>query len=168
MKTISELNNKWWYRLIKVAFFVAILLSICVAVSVEWDELYSYDSDYRILCNYGNKASFLAYKERQIYIPSYYNYSDSIADIPDSTKTQIRSICQITDAEIQALMNDIMNGNYDGKKLFDVIPTSIPRATHLSVTLWSVLYIVIILVISEIIHRVFYYILLGTFRPKKT
>lgn len=164
MNTTSELNNKWWYRLIKVGYILLIAAACVISVAVAFEQVGTYQVDYLVVCNYGNKTTFIANKDKDIYnIPQYYNYSESLAKLPDSTKIQLQSACGITQAEMDAKFENVN----DNKKLFDLTQTKVNTTSHWSATLWSILSIVITLVIAEIIRRIFYYIVLGKVKPAK-
>ena len=166
MKTITDLNNKLWYRLIKVIFILIIATSAIIAIVVNFGEVGNYQNDYSVSCNYGNKSTFLAYKDKEIYIPGYEDYTESLAKLPDSTKDQLKTACAISKEDISALLDSYMNGTNNGTKLYDLTKTKIITDTYVTATLWSLLSLVIIFVISEIIKRAFYYVILGSIRPK--
>ena len=163
MKTITELNDKAWYRLLKVIFILIIIFAASIAIYINYDAVGNYQTDFTVNCNYGHKSTFLAYKDKQIYIPSYYDYTYSLAKLPDDTKVELQVACGISQEELFAKMND----TNDSKKLFELSETKIITDTYLSATVWSIISLLIIFVIAEILRRVFYYIVLGSLRPKK-
>lgn len=167
MKTITELNSKMWYRLLKVIYLIIMFLFIVYAVVIAFSEVGSYQTDYTVVCNYGNKSTFLAAKDKEIYISTYYDYSNSLAQLPDNTKVDLREACEISEEELFAQMDSIVNGTDGGGKLFDLKETKVNVSTYFSSIMWSILAIVIILLFFEIIRRAFYYIILGKIRPPK-
>lgn len=167
MKTTAELNNKIWYRLVKVIFILVVAIASVLGVIINFDEVGNYQTDYSVTCNYGNKSTFLAYKDKEIYISSYEDYSESLAKLPDSTKEQLKSACEISKEEMTAKLDSYFNGTDDGKKIYDLTETKVVTDTYVTATLWSALTLLIIFIISEIIRRAFYYIVLGSIRPKK-
>lgn len=162
MKTVIELNDRAWYRLLKVIFILIIIFAAFIAIYVNYDAVGNYQTDYTVSCNYGHKSTFLAHKDKQIYIPSYYNYTFSLAKLPDDTKEELQAACGISQEELFAKMNNIN----DSKKLFELSETKIITDTYLSATFWSIISLLVILAIAEIIRRVFYYIVLGSLKPK--
>lgn len=167
MKTLKWLNEHWWYRLIKVVFLLLIIFSCVVAIWVNIASIDDYQTDYLVVCNYGNKSTFLANKDKGIYyIPSYYDYTDSLAKLPDETKVQLQRACGLSsDDTVNILVNTI--GKSDSQKLFDLTQTKVYINTVWTTLLWSIVSVVIITLIAEIIRRAFYYIFLGSLRPKK-
>ncbi|MBI2626749.1 MAG: hypothetical protein HYW77_00690 [Parcubacteria group bacterium] len=164
MHTISELNNKWWYRLIKVGYLLLIMAACVISIAVAFEDVGTYQTDYLVVCNYGNKSTFIANKDKDIWnIPQYYDYSESLAKLPDSTKIQLQSACGISQAEMNAKFE---NPN-DNKKLFDLTETKVNTTSYWSAILWSILSIIITFAIAEIIRRIFYYIVLGKVKPVK-
>lgn len=166
MKTISDLNSKAWYRLLKVLSLIIMLIAGGVAVVISFSDVGSYQNDYTVVCNYGNRSMFLAYKDKGMFIP-YGDHSESLAKLPEIVKTQLRSECAITDEELNAKADRIVAGNDDSKKLYDITPTKVIIGTWKTAILWSLLSFTIIFVVFQIIRRAFYYIVLGSIRPKR-
>lgn len=167
MKTITELNSKIWYRFLKVLFILLVIAVIGIAVAVAFSEVGSYQSDFSVKCNYGNKSNFLAYKDKEIYISSYEDYSTSLAKLSSSAKEELQSACGVSKEEINGLIQNYLKGTDEGKMLFELTPTRVPISTPVSASLWSLLFTIVIIIIAEIIRRAFYYIVLGSIRPQK-
>ncbi len=167
-KTLAYLNSKVWYRLLKVIFIILILISSGIAIAIAFSEVGSYQEDYTVVCNYGNKETFLANKDKGIWnIPSHYDYKDSLAKLPEATKKEIKTACGMTTDELNTKLTATLNGNDDGKKLFELIRTKINIYTTNKAISLSLSFVFVILIFFEIIRRVFYYIVLGKFRPNK-
>jgi hypothetical protein len=166
MKTISELNSKWWYRLIKIVYILIFVVACGTALVISYSEVGSYQNDHTVTCNYGNKSTFLAYKDKRIYVP-FEDYSISLANLPENIKKEIQTACAISDAEMKEKIDTYFNGTSDGKKLYEIIDTKVVVATYLSATLWSLLSLLIIVAIFEVLRRAFYYVVLGALRPQK-
>ncbi len=166
-KTISYLNSKTWYRLLKVIFIFIFLITCLVTVINSFDVVGSYQDDYLVVCNMGNKNTFLAYKDKKIYVPSYNDYTDSLAKLPDNIKKDLVSACAISEGEMSTKLDKIFNGTDDGNKFYDLTPTKVITDTYLTASLWSILSIFIIFLVFEIIKRAFYYIVLGSLKPVK-
>jgi hypothetical protein len=101
-KTISYLNSRAWYRLLKVVYVFAFLLvsSGSVAIINELHGTRQID-DYRVVCNYGNRMNFLAHTDKSIYL-SDYELRNGLTDIPDYEKESLQTACGISKAEIQS------------------------------------------------------------------
>ncbi len=166
-QTISHLNNKMWYRLLKVIYVIVFIFSCGIAISIAFESVGNYQDDYTIVCNYGNKDTFLANNDKNIYISSYYDYTENLTRLPNEIKEELQSACGISKEEMTAKMARIFNGNDDSKKLFDITKTKVVTDTYLTASLWSILSILIIAIIMEIIKRIFYYIVLGEIKPQK-
>ncbi len=167
MKTITELNTKIWYRFVKVIFIILMLIIAGISVTVAFSEVGSYQDDFIVKCNLGNKTTFTANKDKGIYIPTYNDYSTNLEKLPDWAKEGIHKACEITKEESFNKLDAIMKGTDDGSKFYDLTPTKVPTTTYFSASMWSLLAILIALIIAEIIRRASYYILLGAIRPPK-
>jgi hypothetical protein len=124
-------------------------------------------NDYEtvITCNYGNKKQFIAsnvhiyFKKSEVAINNRY--------LTEDHRVALQDLCEISETELDQKSDNILNNTDDGTKLFDVnfVMRSIggigPFLGQTSLVILG------LLVIFEIIKRVFYYIILGSFRPKK-
>jgi hypothetical protein len=151
MKTIHELNEKLWYRLVKVLFGLSFLLVGTLVFVITYDNYSPRQiQDYLVTCNFGNKQSFLAGKEKQIYI---YSYSDNIVeDLSVVKHALIRQSCEITQEEITKNLDDIFKGN-GRKTLFTIDKVSITEGTKVKATLCGLFGIIITGLLFEIIRR---------------
>jgi hypothetical protein len=166
-KTISYLNSKAWYRLLKVLYIVIVVLLCILFTSLAFEEVGSYQTDYTVKCNYGNRSTFLAYKDKDIYISPLIQYDKSLAKLSDYSKVQLQSACDISKEEISKKMSGIIFGTDDGKGFFELNQTKVVTDTYLTASLWSILAIAVVFVFFILIKMAFYYILLGSVRPKK-
>lgn len=164
MKTIADLNSKWLYRLTKVLYVLFGILLITTVFAINFSAVGSYQTDFLVKCNYGNESSFLAYKDEGLYIPLG-DYTTSLTHLPDYLKGPITNICEMTEEEQRQKFDSYLDGTDDGKKLFDLTVTKVPVATYLTATAWSVAWSIGLLLLLEIIRRLFYYILFGRFFP---
>lgn len=154
MKTIPELQRKWWYRLLKVfSLFVAFVSLICV-ITITWN---TYGPEFdpvgsHIVCQDGR--NFPVDKIGMYSEFGVYNFDETF-----------RTWCSTE------LFND--NGLMKLKKINDSISseqnyTLIVKYTSrswLEFIGYSVLWILGILLVFEILRRVFYYIILGSVFP---
>ena len=186
MKNISELNNKWWYRLIKVFFYLIIIFCILCSVSVIFDINKPKEvTDYKIACrgDYTNKKSFFAEKDAGIYIYDY-DKNTVYTSLSDEDRKKIRNGCDITEAEantnnqkaIEYIKEQEGLGIDHGtiQKYIDnnLRPYTVSEVTrnegsYLAIIEYSLPVILIALAIAEIIRRIFYYIILGKIKPEK-
>lgn len=185
MKTITELNSKWWYRLIKVAYLGLALIIVIFATYLTFD---SYKprpvTDYKINClaDYTNKKTFFATKDADLYL--YQGSEKTIyASLSDSERSKLRELCDLSDAEAKEATNKVLDYVYDPKnknatdedvaRYADTIrPYTISLATRIEGTYletlgYAILPILIALIVTEILRRAFYYIFLGTLKPSK-
>lgn len=180
MQTISELNAKWWYRLVKVVYFFTIIISIGISFigayvvsQPEFDEQNSY-----ILCDNGKKVDSKEYNISE--------YSDTVY----SNGQDIKFVCSRLESGLSAQEIEIVNrGMETGKSKEEVLRAlnnyrseqikQLPSGANYKVVreymppqwfqmiLISVASVLGILLTSEIIRRIFYYIILGKIKPEK-
>jgi hypothetical protein len=163
MKTISELEDKIWYRFLKVIFFtIFVSVSLVIVGSIYNGNRPEWIKDHIITCNYGNKTSFAAWNEKGIL-----NVREDMSAIPDYTKEIIQKACGISEKEMEDKFDAILNNTDNGKPLFSIVQGEVPTGNMLKAILFSLLGLLVALVVFELIKRVFYYIVLGNFRPKK-
>jgi hypothetical protein len=181
MKTISELNTRWWYRLVKVIYILAFLaFSIGLIAAMAAEEAPSTTEDNSsstIRCLAGNLKSF-RYSELAL------TGNVSLTSLNDKALgyLEIAAICEIpTPSGTQFTMNDLGLGirNYqktqnlsEGWKdttLDSVLyfPKTKVVGNWYSVAGFAFLILTVLIIIFEIIRRIFYYIILGSLRPKK-
>jgi len=186
MKTVTELNSKWWYRLVKVVFIGSTLLLIGGSIFIIQDENRPRQvKDYKIDCiaEYTNMKTFLAEKDANIYIYSF-GTTTPYTSLSTDDKKKIRGFCDISDEEAKnandkaiAYIDEQTKMGTDKETIQNYIDTNlraylisetqVPKGSYLAIVAYSILSIIGILVVAEIIRRVFYYIVLGSIRPKK-
>lgn len=202
-KTITYLNSKIWYRLLKVIFVFFILASILAFNSLlVIEEFKKLDNNKTlILCTLKKEKSFtpkqigiMLYNydlgdkfDYKKFFENYNNYDIQaiLRNCYDETNTDIFAIQKkyevyeraVKDNKEQLLESDIKEvqqiSDYitDSQKaeyldysvkLFDIKPVYTYSEFMKYLTLGNLL----ILLIFEILRRVFYYIILGKIRPK--
>jgi hypothetical protein len=187
MKTISELNNKSWYRFVKILFIGSIFISFLIA---EYTVIKEYTprkiDDYEIQCvgDFTNGKTFYA-KEEGIFVDAPYLGSENIS-LPDFSKKKIYEKCEVFDEEVansigesysteSFTMREGLMEKYGVTsamesamgKTYQISPTTRGAGGYLSVIGYSLLVILFTLLIEEVLRRSFYYIILGTVKPKK-
>ena len=193
MKSLSDLNRKWWYRLLKVLYCgIFLIIALVSALAVfALNETYQ-APDYLITCSYGNHDMFNALHDKGISIANY----DPDKEIPASMNTQILSACGITQTDIdqatanakakaiqQYNKNNCATSNptgflaeflcpdlsapYQTFTMYGIINSTVPVHTYGDATGYAILDLLIVLAVFEIVRRAFYYIALGRIRPPK-
>lgn len=171
-KDLQHLNT-WWYRLFKVLFVFFFVTSICgIALVAYFVHMPYTQNDYRIQCNYGYKDSFIAYKEKHIYIPDSSIEADgTVGRVSPETKQKLQDACGITDDDINKVLNSMWDDLTAGKPitippLFTATPVSYTIGTTTKAIEAALIAVVILIIIFEIIRRSFFYIVTGEFFPR--
>jgi hypothetical protein len=142
-KTIGWLNAKTWWRAVKVAYFLLLILivgGICAVIYDQDDASFNSEKSY-IECSDGRK---LALRTNGIYLYSdYVNYSDD---------QDIRKMCASGE------FGRSVDKNYKLVAIYD------PAQWGVIVKVWF-LTIGSAALITEFLRRIFYYIILGSFTP---
>ena len=148
MERISDLNKKWWYRLIKVVFvvfFIGIIMAGVMIVAGEYSPSFDNKASYA-LCKDGNKVGL---DENSIYLNSSF-----ISNTNDKT---IKKRCGTT-----FTLEEIK------KRVPSYELVSVYKSRNwLAVVGFSLLLVFITIIVAEIIRRIFYYIILGKIKPEK-
>ena len=185
-KTISYLNSKAWYRLIKVVFIGVIVLSILLSVLVIVDSHSPQQvKDYKINCiaDYTNKKTFFAEKDADIYFFPY-GTETVYESIRDDQRLRLRDVCGISSEEADksnnetiAYINEQIKLGTDEETIEDyldknfraytILETNRTEGGYLIIIAYSLLSVVILLLIAELVRRIFYYVVLGKIRPEK-
>jgi len=212
MKTISEMNKKVWYRLVKVIFILLFAVVLLIANGLIFSETdfkqVSLDKT-KIICTYGDKKSFTADDinlyalsvddfpngkfDYKTYFEGYGNEYD-IRDIINKCHPQkdsyfdafaYQKFVEVAgDDNLRMRKNPDAISNEDMEKinqteqaygsqklkyldfsvkLFDISPAF----SFMPFIKTFLLTNIIILAVFEIIRRAFYYISLGSLKPKK-
>lgn len=165
MKTIADLNSKWWYRLVKVIFItVSVLLILLLVIWVGAETEPRGFNAFEVTCNYGNKDKFIAY-ERGIYLIDL-DLKNGIASIPGNKNKLIQEECAITEVEINSVFEAIL-ADEDPPPLFSARETRHTEGSWGSMILFQLLAVVVAFAFIQLIRRCFYYVLLGSFRPPR-
>lgn len=167
MKTISELNNKWWYRLIKVVYLTVFSLSFVgypVAVFLSYGPEYDNDKSY-IKC--ANGKDFILSKNG-INLSSNYMYSwdkDKAENLCFDGVIKYESSGASSGLLKEFLKPKVISiTNNSGK--YELVSRYTSRNYFATIGL-SLLSMAITILVFELIRRVFYYVVLGSLKPKK-
>jgi len=166
MKTISELNERWWYRLLKVIYIIFFSLFFISTVAIISDE----NSP-----EFNSKKSYVTCLDGRRFELRNYPYLDGV-NLSVRDKFNFQDSCTTKGTDIK------INSDFEQMKLKNegIIPASQVKTpvsyffhpyyssrNWSNIILYSLLTFVITLTIAEAIRRSFYYIILGSIRPKK-
>lgn len=169
-KTISDFNNKIWYRAVKVVYILLFL-----AIAIITITLFLAEGEFRVLdipnskivCQYGNEKQFLmkdifTKDEMPIALPSYSSTQQGglfsrIAQ--EQLQNQILKSCEINQVTIE--------NSFKGGKA-DFVPDPFRAEEKYKIQIgYLLLSLLIVVIVFETIKRIFYYILLGNIKPQK-
>ena len=157
MKTTSELNRKWWYRLLKVLYTLFAIFVVIIAILLIFDTTQA---------SFDDKASYVKCDDgRQFPVDKIGMYSDYVG--LDNDKS-FRFWCATTitdgvDGKKKYVYND---GVAPSTKNYTFIAKDKPRDWPATIG-YSLLSVLAVVAITEIIRRIFYYIILGSINPKR-
>jgi hypothetical protein len=160
-KTISYLNSRAWYRLIKVFFISFFIIAVVISlITIYFANEPNQGTDYRVTCNYGNKTNFMLGRDKGIYL-----WDADSTKWTDGERNQIIQACGISNVDI---LNTIvpLNSGLHPLPLYS-ISTVVFIVTVAKIIGYSLLAILMIAFIFEVLKWAFYYIVLGSLRPKK-
>ena len=163
--TIKKLNEKIWYRLTKVVYILCFAIILSAIVWVNYNQIGTYQTDNKVICFYGNKSTFLSYRDKEMSI--YYDYTVSPKSLYQTSIDQIMKECGITEQENLKRFGTTSSGLDFEAMAFTIEEVKVNEFTYLSAILWSMLYMIIAILIFELIKRTFYYIVLGKLKPNK-
>jgi hypothetical protein len=138
-----------------------------VTVVLVWDSNGTKTvEDYIITCNFGNKTTFAAWHEKNIWITAL-DLRNYLGSLPEKTKQVIIKECAISETELYNKMEAVKNGTDSGENLYDITRDKVEVGNDIKAIGFVILSVIIVIIIFEIIKRIFYYIVLGSFRPPK-
>ncbi len=168
LKTTSELNDQAWYRLLKVSYVIVSIFVLLIVVFIVYISNKPYssvdNSATTIKCNYGNKKTFTADEAGIFFVPEDFPPSHIL---PDSKRSQLQQVCEISKEEIQGGLDIFLNKKITNN-LFDVSPSISAGGGWAQVIIYSFIAFLIIGIVLEVIKRIFYYIILGSLFPKQS
>lgn len=154
MKTIHDLNQRWWYRLTKVAFLGLLLIAIVasiISIFQEFQPIFDSHTSY-IECLANGKRMTLEETGNTMFSPFVYSVDDKF----------FQGLCpSYTGGGFNLAKYGVVEKNY----IF--VAKYTPREWS-QIIFYSVLSICGVFLIAEISRRIFYYIVLGSIRPSKS
>lgn len=146
---LHELKAKAWYRLVKVAYFLimALVTIFVVATVVNETQPYRLISSEKSYITCSNGSSFRLY-ENNILADEYVVISESAA----------KKLCN---------KNSPGDNFVPLEKNFAYYPVFIMAGSWWNVAMLTLLSLIVILLVSELIRRTFYYVTVGKFFPKE-
>ena len=129
MKTIKELNGKWWYRLIKVAY---VLLLMVVSISF-------------------------------LVLPYLiFEHEDEKSGLNEEEMSRLTNLL---DSRKSSNFSDMSNSITKPNNFESIVVNE--DGNWFLVLLWSLSGLLGSFLVFEIIRRIFYYVILGSFKPNK-
>lgn len=168
MKTVSELNSKWWYRLVKVAYVAVFAIFALGAVSAITDEFWptSIVIDHEVVCLEGNRSTFQASRDERIDLSSY-SSDIGLSTLSNPQRYSLRVACGLeAKAETPREAIIAMRGN-DTIPAITITEISLTDGGFVEAIVYSLAALLGVAVVFELFRRLFYYVVLGSLRPKK-
>jgi hypothetical protein len=158
MQTITDLNKKVSYRLIKALYFFVLIGVLVFSIKYFYEDNIYYPMDYdqtRISCQ-NTKERFDIEKSR-------YNIGSSLSD--EQKNTIAKEICGITGVQIIDKYDDTFlssNNVFVASK-----GVMIEKLNLLKFSGYLLAIIIGLMLLAEILRRTIYYIFLGSLKPKE-
>ncbi|HRH55289.1 MAG TPA: hypothetical protein PK609_00265 [Candidatus Paceibacterota bacterium] len=165
--SLADLNSKWWYRLLKVGYiglFGIMTLVMLIAIYDE-NEPDSLVVDHRIICTGGNHSTFQASRDKRIDL-SGYSSSLGLESLSNAQRYTLRIACG--EEEVRSSPREILDAKYNNDTLpsVEIEDIALTRGSWIEVLLYSVAYLIAVALLFEFGRRLFYYIVLGTWKPE--
>ncbi|MBP9864241.1 hypothetical protein KBC54_02210 [Patescibacteria group bacterium] len=160
MKTIIDLTNKSWYRLFQLIYgstLIVGILIICFFIFSKYSA--KINNDYRLYCGDKTNKNFLAWNDARILItPSDLTSENEFLD----RSKEASLIC--------GFKNDFKENGmpFTGfTPMYKVTSENVITGNTITAILYSAIAGGLLILIFTIIKRSFYYVILGSFWPKK-
>jgi hypothetical protein len=151
METIKDLNSKWWYRLLKVFYVMALLIAVSVALFELVDSAKP---------SYDGNLSYIQCDNGKVFILNEWGLllvGDRLSSYQSDRASQLCTSVTI-DGELDT--SNQSNSVYE-------IVVKYHDFNWFSVSIYSLIVIINLVLTFEVARRIFYYIILGSIRPKK-
>lgn len=186
MEKITELNSKWWYRLMKVIFWMVFIVCFLIFSGVVWTENapYTYtkvdNSKSYVQCNKDKLENLVYFFDKNLLSADYTAYDD----LSDYSKDRAKELCsktspdqalQVSREETRLIENGIWNYSersaliekYKAKLLGDTDYTFyiskeiVTRGGYFEILKYEVLLLLITLILMYLVSSVFMYVTCG-------
>ena len=155
-KTISYLNTKWYYRFIKVAYILASLFTIIIVLAIAFNsskpyQVFDNDKSY-IICNNQEQQGvkyYISNSGESLYSTFLFSW-----DID-----KFNTLCGVKTLTLNYINNQ--------QRYFNLFPIYKNVGSWFGTIFECLISLIITLLIIGIVKRLFYYIILGKFFPKK-
>lgn len=152
--TLEKLKSKIWYRLVKVVFISFILLIITLSLYIIYEDYHEVSmSDHNIVCELGNEGTYSAY-----YSGIKISFDNKVERYD---RDKVNQLCEFSDDFSKLLIKENLSLGYS------VVESTRVAGDNYKMVYFSMVSILIIVSLAEIGRRIFYYIVLGKFNPKK-
>lgn len=188
MHKVSDLNKKWWYRLIKVTLALVFGVILIVGSFIIYISKQPHNVDnYKVTCTSddSNKTEFWTNQEG-IYVSYVEHNFKSVTgtSLSDYSESLINQKCGLSDVDAeentQKTLEIILDLNGKYKNYSDTEREALLRkyssfkiekhqsikGSYMSVVLFLSLYTASLILFMEFLKRIFYYIVLGNFFPQ--
>jgi hypothetical protein len=158
MKTISELNDKWWYRLLKVTYILSILLALVINIVIIFDQngpFFDPKKSY-ITCVDGRRFDLDNYD--RLFIDHLDTIDRNNFQAWCTTEATIDSDGDVKLKKLDSYGSDIKQYNFH---------PHYENRDWIAVITFILIALAMVFGVAEILRRIFYYIVLGSIRPKK-
>lgn len=172
-RTVESLNDRAWYRAIKVVYALSFLVVSFFVVIVFVDEAKRTLNipDSKIICQYGNEKQFLVKdvfekEEMPVAIPSYSKFKDTSVSKKVLEACSIDEVIPPTQTSGRFLDRVTIPGRIGENFVPD--PYRTVEKENIRVQEYGGLFVILLIILGifEVIRRIFYYIVLGKFNPK--
>gem|GEM_PF-5529973 len=163
--TLKELNEKIWYRLIKVVTVAAFgfvsfwLILFSLSAAQEYNTKYT-----RITCNVGNEGRYDVKKSQYLTFEEYIG--------PTKAEELVQEFCDVSETFAKDYISTPCNGYSDPTSFLScnsgfVASNGVSMTNWLKFTLYFIGLEILLVGAFEALRRTFYYVVLGTVKPKR-
>ena len=181
-KNLTWLNSKWWYRLLKVLYILTFIAISCFYIALSFSELkpervVDYDES-TLICTKNSKT--FTFSELSSTLRRDLQRSNVVAediayqcDYVDAYGEKLALLEKYKIKSREELQRDLNNAELisqwksDTLKSYSLNTVMKTEGNWFFPVLASIASVVIIFLLLELFKRIFYYVLLGTVRPKR-
>jgi len=175
MKTVSELQSRWWYRFIKVLYTGCFLLVFIFFLASFYYENKSYPMNYsktRITCLDSQKSFDIDKSELNLVDDKLSNEQQEALALKYCRGKEIarQSSIDLSKYGARRVSNPFLSGSFlISNSVFTASYGVMEEKIDWSSLLIQLLYLIVTeAFLFELFRRIFYYIVLGSLRPKKS